>query len=81
MKRAAILFAVNSLEFIVVTVSLRMLAEDRLLATVLTDGLLASLGFLLIKRVSEAQTGLERAGYILGAMAGSGAGLLLARIL
>jgi hypothetical protein len=78
-RSALLLMALQFLSFLIVTVNFRFLARGNLRATVLTDALIAALGFTLFKLIAEASTSLEMAGYVLGACAGSAVGMRVTR--
>jgi hypothetical protein len=76
---ALVIMALQFLSFLVVTVNFRFLAKGNIGATVLTDALIAALGFTLFKLIAEANTPLEMVGYVLGASAGSAVGMCATR--
>jgi hypothetical protein len=74
-----VLCAVETVMFFVITLNYRYAAKGHLVPTVLTDVVIAIIGFTLIKLVADATTVLEMAGYVLGGAIGSAAGMLLTR--
>jgi hypothetical protein len=62
-----------------IALNVRALAAGNILVTVVTNVLLASVSFVIIRRVGEASTKLDFVGYIFGGACGSAIALLLAR--
>lgn len=67
-------------QFLVLTINFRMIALGHIPGAVITDGIIAFLGWTLVKRIAEATTVPERCGYIIGAMLGSVSGILITRL-
>jgi hypothetical protein len=70
-KAALLLMGLQALAFFVCTLNFRYCAKGDIKRTVLTDALIAALGFSLFKLIADATTAIEMAGYVLGASAGS----------
>lgn len=79
MKRALLIGAMECLTFFLATVNIRACSKGQLRLTLVTDALIAALGFLLIKFVAEAQSAFEMAAYVTGAVSGSLVGMRLTR--
>lgn len=77
MKRAAVTALLMFIQFGLVTLNFRYIAQGHYLGAVLTDILIASLGWSLLKRVASADTTSERIGYVIGAALGSPLGIYL----
>ena len=77
--RCLVLFLVELVVFFVATLNYRFCAKGHITRTVFTDCLLAALGFVVIKLVSEAHTWQEMACYVFGAGLGSLAAMRLTK--
>jgi hypothetical protein len=66
-------------QFILVTVNYRAIAQARYIATGVTDFLIAGLGFTLFKLIQEATSPMEVLGYSIGAVLGGISGIWLTK--
>ena len=73
------LFLVEFTLYFVAVLGYRFCAKGHIARTVFTDCLLAALGFIAIKLVSEAHTALEMSSYVTGAGLGSLAAMRLTK--
>jgi len=73
---ALVLLVVQFVAVLVVTLNYRYCAKGKIAATVITDVMIFSLQFFVLKRVVEASSFAEALGYVLGSSLGSIAGML-----
>jgi hypothetical protein len=78
-KRAALTAVLMFVQFGLVTLNFRFIAQAHYVGAVVTDIAIATLGWTLTKRVASADTSSERVGYIVGAALGSPLGIFLTR--
>jgi len=79
MRRAVVTAALMFIQFGVVTLNFRFIAQGHYIGAVVTDALIATLGWSLLRRVASADTTSERIGYIIGAALGSPLGIWLTK--
>lgn len=79
MTRAALLLIAIWLQYALITVNFRAIAQARYQAAVLTDLAIACCGWTLFKLIAQSTGFLEQAGYLLGAALGSFTGIYLTR--
>lgn len=77
--RYALVFGAEALLFLVITLNYRACAKGWIKTTVVTDAIIAGLNFSLIKWIAETGTLGEHGAYIVGAMVGSTAGMLISQ--
>lgn len=80
MKDFTVFAAMQSINFVVITVNYRAVAHQQYAWAIATDGMICLLGWSLLKRLTEANGWLARGGYICGGMAGSALGMWLTRV-
>jgi len=78
-KRFAVFFGLQGLNYLVVSIGIRALAQGLYAETIVTDLMLGVIGFTLIKRVAEAKGKVELVGYTLGGTAGSALAIFITR--
>ena len=78
MKLAA-LFLAELLVFLLASINQRATAKYRIAPTLITDGLIAAVNFMLIGWVAEASTHIEQFVFVIGAVTGSYLGMLMTR--
>lgn len=83
MKLAITLFAVQLVNYCLLVINYRAIAAGHVGVMVGSDGLVALLGFFVIKRIAAEPNGalLAAAGYSLGGMVGSVLGLVISKLL
>jgi len=79
MKRFALFFAMQFVGYGLVTWNFRAIGKGWIGNAVMSDLLIAALGFTMISKVAEAKDHPARFGYILGGAAGSAFTILLTR--
>jgi hypothetical protein len=72
-------FGMQFLAYGLVAWNFRVLAKGLIGQTVLSDLLIAAMGYTIIKQVSEAKDWISRMGYILGGAAGSASSILVTK--
>lgn len=73
--------ALCGLHYLALVVNYRMVAQGRILETVVSDGVLALLGFTVVKAIAGAESRGDRIGYAIGGMLGSALGIVLTKAL
>jgi hypothetical protein len=81
MKRFCLFFAMQFVAYGLVTWNFRAIGKGWIGNVVLSDLLIAAIGFTLISKVAEAKDRAARFGYIAGGAAGSAASVLLTKFL
>jgi hypothetical protein len=77
---ALLLFAMNGVNYLLLVLNFRAVAQGSLSRTAITDALIAAAGFTIIGRVADAERGvLEHVAYVAGGVVGSVLALLLSR--
>jgi hypothetical protein len=80
MKQGVILFAVQFILNFVGTVNMRATAQGDYLWTIITDLMIAFLGFTAIKKIAEKGDGVQKLiGFIIGAVTGSVLGIYISK--
>jgi len=79
MRRAVVTAVLMFIQFGVVTLNFRFIAQGHYIGAIATDALIAALGWSLLRRVASADTTSERIGYIIGAALGSPLGIWLTK--
>lgn len=77
--RALFIFVAETVLILMLTVNFRACAKGHTAMTIGTDGLIAGLGFTLIRWIAEASGQLEQSAYVAGAMVGAWLGMTLTR--
>jgi hypothetical protein len=78
--QALLLFAVNALNYLLLVLNYRAVAQGSITRTAITDGLIAAAGFTLIGHVAAAERNLVgHVAYVIGGVVGSIAALLISR--
>jgi hypothetical protein len=75
----ATFFAIQFVNYLVVTVNMRAVSAGKYRWTAITDGAIAGVGFLAIKEVATAHSSLAWAGYVFGGIIGSQVGIWLSK--
>lgn len=71
LKLAVVLFAVQCVQYFMLTINFRAIAQGRYIWMASTDLLIAGFGFFVIKKVAESNSNAAWVGYTLGGMVGS----------
>ncbi len=79
MKPFLIMVALNFVSYLLLVINFRAVAQGRYIESILSDTLIATLGFTIIKRISTANKISERIGFILGGAIASGLGIYLTK--
>ena len=79
MMQVLLIGAIECVAFILATINIRACAKGHVKATLVTDGLIALVGFTLIKMVADAETTLEMVSYVTGACLGSLIGMWITK--
>jgi len=74
------LFFLMWLSYALIAYNMRVLAAGKYTATVISDGIIAVVGFTILKSVAQAETWSELVFYTLGAMAGGVTGIWISKI-
>ena len=72
-------YALMTVQYALVAINTRMVAQGRYGGTAVSDALIAVLGFALIQHVAAADTLYAQAGYVLGGVTGGVLGVWLSR--
>jgi hypothetical protein len=75
----ATFFAIQFVQYLIVTVNMRAVSAGKYRWTAITDFAIAGLGFVLIQRVAETHSAGAWLGYALGGVAGSQVGIWLSK--
>ena len=80
MTNTAIIIACSMwLFYVLAAINTRVVARGRYIASAVSDAGIATVQFLLIRRVAEAQSWQEMAGYVAGGVAGGLTGIFLTK--
>lgn len=71
MKRLALFFFVQLLQYSILVVNFRVVAHGSYIGTAVTDLILAFNGFFIMQRVAKATKHSETAAYVIGSVTGS----------
>ena len=79
MAEFCIFFAVQFIQYLVITVNMRAVAAGKYTWTAITDALVAGLGFFLIQHVASSHSKYAWAGYVIGGLIGSQGGIWISK--
>lgn len=80
MTTPLVLFVINTLNYLLLVLNYRAVAQGSITRTAITDALIAAAGFTLIGQVASAPRSIEgHVAYVLGGVVGSVLALLLSR--
>ena len=72
-------FAMQFIQYLIVTVNMRAVAAGKYAWTAISDMIFATVGFLVIQRVAEAHSKVAWSGYVVGGVVGSQVGIWLSK--
>lgn len=79
MRIFLIFFAMQVVQYALITMNYRAVAKGKYLATAVTDLIHATIAFTLIKRIATSDSMVAQFGYVVGGVAGAMLGLYLTR--
>jgi hypothetical protein len=71
------MFFINLANYLILVWNFRAVAQARIVDSVISDIILASMSFTIVKRIGDAKTKAERVGYILGGAVASALGIII----
>lgn len=81
MRNAVRLFLLNFVQYCVIAANTRTVAQGHYLASFATDLLCAGIGFTITKKIVDAKTWTDRAGYALGGACGAQLAIYLTKVI
>jgi hypothetical protein len=79
MKNCLIIGSMNFVAYLLLVFNFRAVAQGRYLESIISDTLIASMGFSMVKKIGEATTLGQRFSFILGGSLASGLGIWITK--